>query len=136
MGEPGTRDPELYHHPTTHPGARLPHAWLERDRESVSTIDLTGHQGFTVLTGIGGEPWLEAAPRVGEELGVPVTGQEVGPHATNDDILGRWAGVREIGDTGALLVRPDHHIAWRAHELADDPEAVLREALTSVLARD
>ena len=24
-----TRDPELYYHPTTWPGARLPHAWLE-----------------------------------------------------------------------------------------------------------
>ena len=31
-----TRDPELYYHPTTWPGARLPHAWLEhRGREGL-----------------------------------------------------------------------------------------------------
>jgi len=32
-----TRDPELYYHPTTWPGARLPHAWLGRDGHRVST---------------------------------------------------------------------------------------------------
>jgi len=37
-----TRDPDLYYHPTTHPGAYLPHVWLERDRQRISTIDLAG----------------------------------------------------------------------------------------------
>ena len=31
-----TRDPELYYHPTTWPGARLPHAWLEHTRRARS----------------------------------------------------------------------------------------------------
>ena len=59
-----TRDPELYYHPTTWPGARLPHAWLERGGEKVSTHDLAGKGRFTLLTGIGGEGWVEAAADV------------------------------------------------------------------------
>ena len=31
-----TRDPELYYHPTTWPGARLPHVWLEHGRRARS----------------------------------------------------------------------------------------------------
>lgn len=130
-----TRDPELYHHPTTHPGARLPHAWLESNRDAVSTIDLTGRGGFAVLTGIGGEAWADAAAQLADELGVPVTGHVIGAHADVDDVLGRWANLREIGDTGALLIRPDHHIAWRAPEMSDDPVSDLRQALTTVLSR-
>lgn len=33
-------DPQLYVMPTTHPGARLPHAWLQRGTREVSTLDL------------------------------------------------------------------------------------------------
>jgi hypothetical protein len=35
-----------------------------------------------------------------------------------------------------VLVRPDGHIAWRAHGGADDPVGTLRDVLTRVLARD
>ena len=49
------RDPELYYHPTTWPGARIPHCWLTRGSETVSTLDVVGKGRFTLLTGIGGE---------------------------------------------------------------------------------
>jgi len=129
------RDPELHHHPTTHPGARLPHAWLERDRTRVSTLDLAGHGGFTLLTGVGGAAWIEAAGKVAAELGVPVVAQSIGPGCEYADVLGDWAARREIGETGALLVRPDHHVAWRAPELTDDPAGDLERALRAVLTR-
>ena len=58
------RDPELYYHPTTWPGARLPHAWLEHRGEKVSTLDLAGKGRFALLTGIGGEAWVDAARAV------------------------------------------------------------------------
>ncbi|TQL67917.1 2,4-dichlorophenol 6-monooxygenase [Nocardioides albertanoniae] len=127
------RDPELYHHPTTHPGARLPHAWLEHDGATVSTLDLVGHGRFTVLTGIGGEPWADAAAKAAADLGVAVDVRVLGHHCEHDDVLARWVTLREIDDTGALLVRPDHHIAWRAPRLADDPAADLTAALRTAL---
>lgn len=129
-----TRDPELYHHATTHPGATIPHAWVERDRERVSTLDLTGQGRFTIVTGIGGEAWAQAAADAAATYGVEIETVVIGPHAEYDDVLGQWARLREIEDTGALLVRPDQIVAWRAASLPADPEAALDEALSQVLA--
>jgi 2,4-dichlorophenol 6-monooxygenase len=42
-------------------------------------------------------------------------------------------GAREIADSGCLLVRPDHHVAWRAPVLTANPRADLARALDSIL---
>lgn len=129
-----TRDPELYHHPTTHPGARLPHAWLSHGKETVSTLDLAGHGGFTLLTGIGGQAWVEAAQKLAGDLDLPLRTHVVGPGHEHLDVLGDWRARREIADGGALLIRPDHHVAWRSERMTTDPQETLRAALTQVLA--
>ena len=117
------RDPELFHHPTTHSGAHLPHAWLQRGDEPVSTLDLCGSGRFTLLTGIGGEAWRAAAA----DLQVDVV--TIGPGCDAQDVTGDWASLREIEENGCLLVRPDAHIAWRQERLVDDPVDALRTAL-------
>ena len=129
------RDRVLYHHPTTHPGARLPHAWLENERRRVSTLDITGHGRMTLLVGPDGEAWRDAARTVSAESGLPIDVRAVGVRCEYDDVLGDWGAVREIGDDGALLVRPDHHIAWRAHIAAGDPVAALRDAVDRAVCR-
>lgn len=131
-----TRDPELYHHPTTHPGARLPHADLERDRQPISTLDLVGRGRFALLAGPRGQDWVEAGRKVAADLGIPLDAVIVGPPADAADVLGRWADLREITDAGAILVRPDHHIGWRAANSTDNPAADLAAALRQILARD
>ncbi|HWI74336.1 MAG TPA: FAD-dependent monooxygenase [Baekduia sp.] len=130
------RDAELHYHPTTHPGAYLPHVWLERGTEPISTLDLAGHGRFAILTGVGGEDWIEAATEVGGELGVEIVGRVIGMRQACDDVEGAWARRREISDGGCLLVRPDRHIAWRSQDRVDDPPAALRRALVRILARD
>ena len=120
---------------STHPGAAIPHAWIQHDHQMISSHDVVGHGVFTVVTGIGGEPWQQAARTVGDELGIDVPVRVIGRHCEYDDVYGEWADVREITDHGALLVRPDHHVAWRSHELVDSPEDALRAALLHVLAR-
>ena len=47
------------------PGSRLPHAWVERDGQKVSTIDLVG-SAFAVLTGSGGAAWARCRRRGGD----------------------------------------------------------------------
>jgi 2,4-dichlorophenol 6-monooxygenase len=131
-----TRDPELYYHPTTHPGAYLPHAWLEHHHDKISTLDLAGHGRFCLIVGIGGQPWTDAAATVSAELGIELPVYPVGYRCEYDDVLGDWAALREIDDRGALLVRPDRHIAWRSHTRTDNPEATLRAALRQALALD
>lgn len=130
-----TRDPDIYHHPTTHPGAHLPHVWVERDRQALSTLDLAGHGRFCVIAGIGAQPWVEAAASVSAELGIDLPVFAVGLRCEYDDVVNEWGRVREIDDRGALLVRPDRHIAWRALTRPKSPRDALGSALRQVLAR-
>ncbi|MDH6292467.1 FAD-dependent monooxygenase [Rhodococcus opacus] len=130
---PPVRDPELYYQPSTHPGARLPHAWLEHHTRQVSTLDLTGHGRLSLLVGEGGQPWRAAADKLASELGIELPVVSLGVGCEYNDVLREWTAVREISDGGALLVRPDHHIAWRSPDLPEIPLEALRTALSSVL---
>jgi 2,4-dichlorophenol 6-monooxygenase len=126
------RDPELHYEPTTRPGARLPHAWLLRGNERVSTLDLVGKGRFAILTGIGGEAWGAAAEAAAARFGIEVAVHVIGPGRELEDPFGEWAALREVGDAGCLLVRPDAHVAWRAADAAG-AEMRLTEALGCVL---
>ncbi|MGZ9811140.1 FAD-dependent oxidoreductase [Pseudoroseicyclus sp. H15] len=128
-------DPVLHFQQTTWPGARLPHAWLfDASGAQASTLDLCGHGEWTLLTGLGGEPWAAAAEAVAAELGVPLNAHVIGPRQEWQDHTGDWARAREVGDAGCVLVRPDHHVAWRSAGLADDPQAELTRVMRSVLS--
>jgi 2,4-dichlorophenol 6-monooxygenase len=131
-----TKDPELHCQQTSWPGARLPHAWVfSATGEKVSTLDLTGHGKFAVLTGIGGQGWVEAARSLGKEFGTEIVAHVIGPRQPWQDFTGDWANIREIRDSGILLVRPDHHVAWRREAMADDPATELRRVLTAILGK-
>jgi 2,4-dichlorophenol 6-monooxygenase len=134
--EPGfTRDPELYYHPTTWPGARLPHCWLGADGHKVSTHDLVGKGRFALLTGISGQRWAEAAREVADELGIEIAAHVIGPGRPHTDLYDDWARVREISEDGCVLVRPDAHVGWRSGTMATDPAAELRRVLGELLHR-
>ncbi len=130
-----TRDPELYYHPTTWPGAHLPHVWLGRDGHKVSTLDLAGQGRFTLLTGPCGEAWQPACETVAAELGIDLVAHVIGPGRTYTDLYDDWARAREVDEEGCVLVRPDGHVAWRSAGLPADPAAELLRVLGQVLAR-
>ncbi|MCY1140307.1 FAD-dependent monooxygenase [Actinoplanes sp. Pm04-4] len=123
------RDDELYHHATTWPGAKLPHAWVSLNRRRLSTLDIGGQGRFTLFTGLGGEAWVAAAE------GLPVVAVTIGPGADYEDIYGDWARLREVADSGCVLVRPDNYVCFRSFTLTDDPSRTLTEALNRVLGR-
>lgn len=128
------RDPEEYYEASTYPGAHIPHVWLEKDKQLVSTLDLCGDGRFTLFTGIGGDAWLRAAEKISAELGIEVQGRQVGRGLDNDDVYGNWHRDNEIDERGCLLVRPDRHVAWRSKDLVSDPATALRAALSQVLS--
>jgi 2,4-dichlorophenol 6-monooxygenase len=130
-------DAELHYQPTTWPGARIPHVWLfeHRTGAKMSTLDLCGRGRFALFTGIGGEAWQKAAAEIEAKLGVPVTVRLIGPRREIEDLTGDWARSREISDSGCILVRPDHHVAWRAETVTKDPVGDLRRVVTKILAR-
>ncbi len=128
-----TRDPELYYHPTTWPGAKLPHLWLEHNHKQVSTLDLAGHGRFTLFTGVSGAGWVEAAARVSAETGVEIKVWQVGPGCEVTDTFGDWAVQSDISDSGCVLTRPDAHVCWRQRELTAAPTTDLAAAMNTIL---
>lgn len=122
--------------PTTQPGRRLPHAWVEREGQRVSTHDLLGPTWQMTLIANGERELWEAAGRtVSESTGVPLQVAVIGGDGNIADPNGTWAGVSELQPGGALLVRPDQHIAWRTVTRPDEAEQALNEALERVLHR-
>jgi 2,4-dichlorophenol 6-monooxygenase len=132
-----TRDDELFGRPTSRPGAKIPHAWLvDRHGRRISTLDLVGKGGFSVVTGLAGTRWADAADALATELGLVLRAVVVDRDA--HDAYGEWSRRAEIEEEGVLLVRPDGYVAWRRPGgAADVSEAtrLLREALTAVLCR-
>lgn len=132
---PDARDPDLYYRPTTHPGAPLPHAWLEHDLADVSTLDLCAYDRFTLLVGADGAAWADAAGRVACATGIPIRPVAIGLGLPHNDTLGEWTRRRETTDRGCLLVRPDRIVAWRSADTVPDPAATLRDVLDRVVGR-
>ncbi len=111
------------------PGSRIPHYWLERDGQRVSTIDLTGR--WLLLAGPEGGHWLETVRAAAGAL--PMDAWRVGGELT--DAAGGFAAATGISGNGALLVRPDGVVAWRSESEAPNPLAEIQQALVGVLGK-
>ena len=120
--------------PTTRPGHRLPHAWLVVDGERVSTHDLLDEKaGFVLIANASGAAWCEAAARVAADLGVVMRAVRIAPDGDALDTDRSWQGLSEVGDDGAVLVRPDGMIAWRSRSGSANCAAELGAAMRRIL---
>ncbi|HKT01804.1 MAG TPA: FAD-dependent monooxygenase [Rugosimonospora sp.] len=129
-------DAHLRYRPTSRPGARLPHARIERGNTPISTLDLVEGLGFVLLTGPGGDAWAPAAAEVAARTGVPIVVHVVGHrNGRLADPYGEWAELREVGSDGCVLVRPDRHVAWRYQRLDALSADALGAAMDQILAR-
>lgn len=129
---PVVANPVTEYVPTARPGSRAPHVWLEREGRRISTLDLVDMR-ITLFAGRGGERWREAACAVAGSFGVPLTALAVGAGADIIDPEGRWATAYGVESDGAVLVRPDGHVAWRSRTSATDPKQDLERVLQRVL---
>ncbi len=131
-------DEELYCIPSTSPGARLPHAWIQRKGEAVTTLDLVGKGKFSVITGIGGNVWVAAANSVSREIDLPIEVSAIGAGCSFTDLYGEWNQVRETEESGCLLIRPDGYVAWRAYRAPvtiNEATEALSRAFGQILGR-
>lgn len=123
---------------STYPGFHLPHVWLAASGQSprVSSLDICGHGRFTVLTGIGGQCWLDAAEALNQDSAFPdIAGHSIGFQCEYMDCYRDWQRVRGVRDDGVVLVRPDHFVAWRYSSCSDNATELLRQALRSILMK-
>ena len=112
--------------PSARPGSRLPHLWVTSAGRRVSTLDLIGG-GFTLLVQNSAGAWKPAARSAGHQVGTTVRIVSVHPRGAAE-----WSDVMGVTSQGAILVRPDGHVAWRSAELPHEPGRVLAAALAQV----
>lgn len=126
------QDPYSDYIPTATPGCRAPHVWLGEKGDQLSTLDLFG-PCFTLLVGPEGKDWQSEAEAARRAFGIPVACYRIGSAGLQDD--GAFLAAYGIAPDGAVLVRPDAHIAWRATARADESPA-LHAVLGQILHRD
>ncbi|MFF4632927.1 FAD-dependent oxidoreductase [Streptomyces griseorubiginosus] len=119
------------------PGSRAPHLAVRLRGEPISTLDLY-ERSFVLLSGAGDEGgWHAAAVRVAADTPVPLDAYRIGegPGAELTPEGGAdWAQAHGTTSGGAVLVRPDGFVAWRAAGPVPDAEAVLRDVLRELLS--
>jgi hypothetical protein len=129
---PKVANPVIDYAPPARPGSRAPHVWIERDGARVSTLELLGGQRLTLLAGPDGRSWFQAARAATDRLHVPLEALAI--DATTD-AEPRWPAAYGIERDGAVMVRPDGHVAWRQAASVSDPTAELTRALERILGR-
>ena len=91
--------------------------FLDRGGEKISTLDLLGTK-FALFVGAGGQAWCDAAH-----------GMDVDVHRINEP---EFPAAYGITPSGAVLVRPDGFVAWRAHS-AEGSLSALSPRLRAIL---
>jgi hypothetical protein len=119
------------------PGTRVPHLWLERGGQRISTLDLFDGR-FVLLAGPAGAPWCAAAPGVAAALGIDLATYRLGADGDLRDLEDGWQAKLGVSPEGAVLVRPDGFVAWRTSRLdtlTAPPQTTLEQVLSQILCR-
>lgn len=138
--EHGVDDPVYVYIPNARPGARAPHCWVEdRAGERRSLLELLDGNFVLLTAGAGGAAWARDVSE-GAAPPVPVRHYHVGEAgdagADLVDVDSFWRGAYGIAGDGAVLVRPDGHVAWRATAAPEEHRGVgVRDALEIALGR-
>jgi 2,4-dichlorophenol 6-monooxygenase len=120
--------------PNTRPGHPLPHAWVERSGERMALRSLIHDGHFALLAGEQGQAWVEAANELAQRRGIRLRAARVGLGAVDYvDVRLAWLKQREISSSGAVLVRPDGHIAFRSMDAVEDPLGALDAVFAEIL---
>jgi 2-polyprenyl-6-methoxyphenol hydroxylase-like FAD-dependent oxidoreductase len=113
--------------PTSWPGARLPHVWLNNPttpHNRTALHDRLG-SGYTLLR-LGGTR-VDASNL---ERALRATGAPLDVLAVEDDVA------RDIYGFDLLLVRPDLHVVWRGNQVPEDAGTIAAVATGQVSAGD
>ncbi len=125
-GDPGDglfEDPRA---PSGRPGSRAPHVAVQCGHERVSTVDLFNNR-WVFVAGPHGQAWQRAAIS-----SLPGAQFDVATHRIGGDLRDvedRWSQAYGVAADGAVLIRPDGFIAWRARDAAGASGPSLRRAL-------
>jgi hypothetical protein len=84
---------------------------------AISILDLYG-SNFVLLAGSDGQCWHEMFAKAASRLGLSVDMYSIGQNQPYSNGDGSFLASYGISDSGAVLVRPDGFISWRAQNAA------------------
>jgi len=120
--------------PTSFPGSRAPHVWLrgEDTSESSDSKSLYDHfepGKFSLLCSRSGGNWVECAEELSDKYPIKTV---IVP--SEREFLSKY----KIHDSGAVIVRPDGIIGWKAQNDAELGlfEVILKQLLCFTVAED
>ena len=116
--------------PSGQPGTRGAHVTFKHKGKWVSSLDLIGRD-FVLLTGPDGAPWARAGMTLAYQEGLPLSVYRVGSDLL--DVDGNWEWRYGVTAAGAVLLRPDGYVAWRARTASSSASTILREALEKIM---
>ena len=117
------------------PGFRAPHVVVRSRGEQVSTLDLFGRD-FVLLAGPRGAVWPDAARDAASRLRVELSAYLADDGSGDfEDAGDRFCAAYGISPEGAVLVRPDGFVAWRAADADGATVEVMASVLSRVLCR-
>jgi 2-polyprenyl-6-methoxyphenol hydroxylase-like FAD-dependent oxidoreductase len=111
------------------PGARAPHLWIRSGATILSILDLFRLDRLVLLVTEDGEPWKRAVVALGSNVPVFSIGSDAMDYQSTE-----FAALYGIDADGAVLVRPDGYVGWRAARLPDDPADALLLAMNLILS--
>jgi 2-polyprenyl-6-methoxyphenol hydroxylase-like FAD-dependent oxidoreductase len=114
------------------PGSRAPHIWLQCDGQRLSSLDLFG-TSFVLLAGPHAQAWCSAAHSAATTFGLDLGCYRIGTDFGDPE--GHFEAAYGVSATGAVLIRPDGFVAWRAKAMVDDPLDAVTQALEAILMR-
>lgn len=110
--------------PSARPGTRAPHIWLTHHGQRISILDLYGKH-FVLLTGPDGQGWRH----VFQQHNFPLESYTIGADQPYRDTDASFLATYGLSSSGAVLVRPDGFIAWRARQAASGETTILTRLL-------
>lgn len=120
--------------PNTIPGSRAPCIKLQNQSSMILTNDLF-EKNFVLLTADTSEKWRSAITRLNKYLPFDVLCYTVGESGDYNDINNDFLEKYQLSEQGAVLVRPDGHVAWRSQFYNDEADAKLRNNLEVIFSQ-
>jgi hypothetical protein len=111
-------EPRADYVPNARPGCRAPHVWLADGKaRGTSLYDHIAFKGLTLLatrTGATAGAAIEAWQHAARSAGIPLS-----------TIAPQHAQIRSLYQADFVLLRPDHHVAWRGNDIASAARALI-----------
>jgi 2-polyprenyl-6-methoxyphenol hydroxylase-like FAD-dependent oxidoreductase len=110
------------------PGALLPHVWLEGPNGRTASARAISTDTPTLFVPASDSAWLDSARSAAASSQLPLN--HVSVDAWSTPSRNEWCEAMGLGLDGAMLVRPDGHIAWLSPDGPDArSEATLKDAI-------